>query len=179
MLKVRSVVKSRKPTFKRRQTNQFAKLANDLKWRRPKGMGNKVRRNRRGQPSMPSVGYRSPKAVRGLNRDGLKEVLVYNLVDLKKVDSKTQIAVIGKAVGGKKKLEILNEAKKSNVLISNVKSIDDAIKSLTKEKKEKKEKKVVKETKKVSAKKEEKTAKSQKPEDKKEAVDKKSKEAEK
>ena len=64
LLQVRAQVKSRKPTYVRVQSNQFAKLKNKgASWRKPKGMGNKVRRGRRGQASMPQVGYGSPKSV--------------------------------------------------------------------------------------------------------------------
>lgn len=137
-LKVRATIKKRKPTYKRVQAHQFAKLRNDTKWRKPKGMGNKVRRNRRGKPSMPEVGFKSPKLVRGLNKAGLSEIIVNNLSDLTKINSKTQVAVIGSTVGSRKKLDILNKAKELKLNISNVKSIEDSIKSLTKESKDKK-----------------------------------------
>ena len=146
LLKTRTQIKKRKPTYKRVQSHQFAKLK-DTKWRRPKGMGNKVRRNRRGKPSMPEVGFGSPKEVRGLNKDGFKEIIISSFSDLEKLDSKTQIGVIGKTVGAKKRLDILNKAKELKVEIGNVSNIDSKIKDLTKEKKTK--------TKKVEAKKSE------------------------
>lgn len=150
LLDIRKQVKKRKPTYKRVQSNQFAKLR-EVKWRRPKGMGNKVRRGRRGQASMPEVGYGSPKAVRGLNRNGLKEVLVYKVSDLENIDTKTDAAVIAKTVGGRKRLDIIKAAKDKNIAIANVKDLDAQIKKLTKEPAKKE-----KTTKKVAAKKEDK-----------------------
>lgn len=135
LLKTRIKIKSRKPTFKRFQSHQFAKLRKDDKWRMPKGMGNKVRRNRRGKPSMPTVGFGSPKAVRGLNRLGFVEVIVSNVADLAKVNQKEDTVVIASSVGKKKRLAILNEAKKLKLNVSNIKDIDTKIKSLTKVKK--------------------------------------------
>jgi len=133
-LAVRSAIKKRKPTFIRRQgIRQFSKLKKSG-WRAPKGMGNKQRRGRKGQPIKPTTGFGSPKEVRGLNRNGLLEVLVFNVADLENI-SKGQIAVIGSTVGAKKKLEILNFAKSKKLLISNVKDIDAEIKNLTKVKK--------------------------------------------
>lgn len=144
LLEARKQTKSRKPTFKRVQSNQFAKLRNKgNSWRKPKGMGNKVRRNRRGQASMPTVGYGSPKEVRGLNRAGYKEVIVSNLADLSKVDVKDSAVVISATVGAKKKLAILEEAKKLKLVVSNFKDIDAKIKELTKTKKAPKKEKVV------------------------------------
>lgn len=153
LLEVRKAIKSRKPTFRRQQSNQFAKFKNDDAWRRPKGKGSKMRRMQKGHRKMPTVGYSSPKAVRGLTRDGFEEVLVYNVVDLAKIESKTQIAVIGRTVGGKKTLDILAKAKEMKLSIANVKDIDAKIKELTKAPKEKKVKSDKKaETKKVEKK---------------------------
>lgn len=82
LVKTRSQVKKRKPTYKRTQHNQFAKFKNDVKWRRPKGMGNKERRNRKGHIGTLRVGYGSPSEIRGANKDGLFEVLVHRVEDL-------------------------------------------------------------------------------------------------
>lgn len=142
LVKVRNQLKSRKPKFKRPQTNQFAKLKNSNKWRKPKGMGNKVRRRRRGLSKMPTVGYGSPSLVRHLNKEGFREVIINNIADLANIKSKEDIAKISSNVGGKKKLEILSEIKKKNLSVSNVKDIDKKIKELTKQKKVKTEKKV-------------------------------------
>lgn len=158
LLKVRSLVKKRKPTYRRQQSNQFAKFKNDAKWRKPKGHQSKIRLRRRGHQGMPEVGYGSPKAVRGLNKEGLREVIVKNVADLKNIQS-GDIAVIGGTVGGRKRLDILTESKKLKVNFANVKDIDATIKSLTKAPKKKEA------TKKVEEKKAETTKKS---EDKKE-----------
>ena len=163
LIKERAAVKKRKPTYKRVQSNQFAKFR-DTKWRKPKGMGNKDRRNRKGHVGMLKIGYGSPAKVRGLDKNGLREVLVYNITDLTKVDVKTDIAVIAATVGGKKRVDILTEAKAKKILVSKVKDFDSAIKALSKVKtetevkvKKKTEVKVKKETVKKSDVKEEKT----------------------
>jgi len=145
LIEVRSQIKKRKPTFIRRHAIiQFAKLKKSG-WRAPKGMGNKQRRGRKGQPITPSCGFGSPKSVKGLNRDGLLEVLVNNVKDLDKIDSKVNVAVIASTVGSKKRLDILNIAKTKKLSISNVKDLDVEISKLTKTKKvvKKKSEKVV------------------------------------
>ena len=131
-LEVRKQTKKKKPTFRRQQTNQFAKFKNSDSWRRPKGPQSKMRLGRKGHRSMPEVGFGSPKEVRGLNKDGKLEVVVYNVEDLKTVDTKIAVAIIGRTVGGKKRLQILEEAKKTKITIGNVKDIDNKIKELTK-----------------------------------------------
>lgn len=142
LLKVRSLIKRRKPTYTRQQTNQFAKFAKDG-WRKPKGYQSKMRLRRRGHKGMPTVGFGSPKEVKGLNKAGFKEVVVKNIEDLKKVNTKEEIAVIGRTVGAKKKVAILEEAKKLKVNFANVFDVDGTIKSLTKEPKKKVVKKSV------------------------------------
>lgn len=135
LIEERAAVKKRKPTYKRVQSNQFPRFK-ETKWRKPKGMGNKDRRNRKGHVGLLKIGYGSPSAVRGLNKIGLREVLVYNVADLTKVDVKTDIAVIGAGVGGRKRIDILTEAKTKKLVVSKVKDFDVAIKALSKDKKE-------------------------------------------
>ncbi len=135
LIEERAAVKKRKPTYKRVQSNQYAKFR-EVKWRKPKGMGNKDRRNRKGHVGMLKIGYGSPVKVRGLDKNGFREVLVKNVADLSKVDVKTDIVVISAVVGGKKRIDILTEAKAKKMNVSKVKDFDAAIKALTKTKSE-------------------------------------------
>lgn len=146
LLKVRATIKKRKPTFRRQQINQYAKFARDKAWRRPKGPQSKMRLHEQGHRKMPTVGFGSPKEVKGLNREGFKEVIVFNVADLKLINTKTDAVVVGAKVGGRKKLAILSECKTMKLKVSNVKDVDKKIKALTKETKAKE----VKETKKVT-----------------------------
>jgi large subunit ribosomal protein L32e len=153
LLETRSLVKKRKPTYKRTQHHQFAKFKNDVKWRRPKGMGNKDRRNRKGHIGTLKVGYGSPSAIRGANKQGLFEVMINRVEDLELVDSKTQIGVISTTVGGRKKVDILKAAQAKKMNLANIKDIATSLSSL--EKSPKTETKKAAPTKKVEAKKEE------------------------
>jgi large subunit ribosomal protein L32e len=132
LLETRTLVKKRKPTYKRTQHNQFAKFKNDVKWRRPKGMGNKDRRNRKGHIGTLRVGYGSPSALRGANKQGLFEVMINRVEDLELVDSKTQIGVISATVGGRKKVDIMKAAQAKKMNLANVKDIATSLKSLEK-----------------------------------------------
>ena len=73
----------------------------------------------KGRGKMPKPGYQAPAQVRSLNPDGLQEVIVSNVSDLKAVDPKTQIAVISSAVGIKKAIAIATEAEKQKVALAN------------------------------------------------------------
>lgn len=139
-LQLRESVKKKKPGFVRPESWRYKRLSES--WRRPRGLDNKMRRKIKGWPPTVNVGYRGPKATRGLHPSGYKEVLVYNTEDLKKIDSKTQAARIAHTVGKRKRARILVEARKKKITILNLKEVKEVVeeeKELTEEK-EKEEK---------------------------------------
>ena len=167
LIELKKMKKARKPSFKRQQINQFKKLKNKNNWRKPKGIDSKMRLKRRGHRKMPNPGYSLPKKIRNTNKEGFFEIIVENVTQLKKIDSKTKVALISKRVGNKKKIEILQEAKKLNIKISNVKDIDKKIESISLKSKKKEEKKKIENMKKEEPKKKEENKEEDKKEDKK------------
>jgi len=121
MLKVRKKIKKKKPKFKRQEW--FRKKSLGKKWRKPRGIHSKLRRQEKAKGSLPKPGYGSPLEVRGLNREGYREVVVRNTKDLENINPKEDVAVISKNVGRKKRFDILEEAKKRNIKVSNYKFI--------------------------------------------------------
>jgi large subunit ribosomal protein L32e len=139
-LKLRESVKNKKPNFVRPESWRYKRLSES--WRRPRGLDNKMRRKIKGWPPTVNVGYRGPKATRGLHPSGYIEVLVYNSEELRKIDPKTQAARIAHTVGKRKRAKILVEARKKKITILNlkeVKKVAEEEKELTEEK-EKEEK---------------------------------------
>ena len=138
-LKLRERVKKKKPNFVRHEGWRYKRLSEG--WRRPRGLDNKMRRKIKGWPPTVNVGYRGPKATRGLHPSGYKEVLVYNTEELKKIDSETQAVRIAHTVGKRKRAKILVEARKRKITILNLKEVKEVVeeKELTEEK-EKEEK---------------------------------------
>ena len=114
LLALRAERKAKKPRFIRQNAGHKKEVG--TKYRKPRGYQSKLRlgKSPRGLV-LPSQGYRSPKAVRGLNKDGLENVLVYTLSDISKIDSKTQCAIIGSSVGRKQKISLLKELVAKNV----------------------------------------------------------------
>ena len=121
LLKLREMIKKKKPKFRRQEW--FRKRSLGEKWRRPRGIHSKLRRHEKARGSLPKPGYGSPAAVRGLNRDGYREVIVSNVKDLEKINPKEEIAIIASDVGKKKRLEILEYAEKNNIKVGNYKLI--------------------------------------------------------
>lgn len=146
LLEIRNKMKRKKPKFRRTNSNVMKQFKN---WRKPRGMHNKRRLKRGGHQKNPSTGYSSPREVRGLTRGGFKPVLVCTFSDLNKIKKENIIVLSGK-IGLNKKLKLLDEIKKLGLNVSNVKDIDNFIKSAKEiqdakklEKKSKKEKREI------------------------------------
>jgi large subunit ribosomal protein L32e len=123
-LQARKRAKHKKPEFLRSESWRYSKLSES--WRRPRGLDHKMRRKIKGWPPMVSTGYKGPKVARGLHPSGYWEVLIHNVQEVSKVDSKTQAARIAHTVGKKKRAEIIAEAKKKKVVLLNAKEVKEA-----------------------------------------------------
>jgi large subunit ribosomal protein L32e len=145
-------VKAKKPNFCRQETHRRKKLGTE--WRKPKGVQSKLRLRRRGKGKMVSIGYRMPEEVRGLTKEGLRQVYVSNPAHLKYVGT-GEVAII-KKVSNRTRLEILKAAQKANIRILNIRDIAKKVEELTAKRSHKKVKKEEKSKKKTKKEEEEK-----------------------
>lgn len=116
-IELRRRIKRKKPEFVRAESWRYTRLKEN--WRRPKGIDNKVRKHVLGWPKSPRIGYRGPKASRGLHPSGYKEVLVRNVDELNKISSETTAVRIAHTVGMQKRREILVKARDLNIRVLN------------------------------------------------------------
>ncbi|MFC1723514.1 50S ribosomal protein L32e [Nanoarchaeota archaeon] len=156
LLEQRRIVKAKKPTFMRQDSHKKGKLKNN--WRRPKGSDSKMRNNKKGYRRSVRIGWRSPRVIRGLSREGLTTVIVETLKQIEVIDPKKDSIIIGSSVGLKKKLELLEAAITKGLKIHNFtdpKAYVDEQKKLIKDRRDKaSEKKQQRSEKKEKAKKE-------------------------
>lgn len=145
-LRVRKRLKRKKPIFVRQESWRYDRLKEN--WRRPRGIDNKMRRKIKGWPSTVNVGYRGPKAVRGIHPSGYEEVLVHNAEELKGINPKTQAVRIAHTVSKRTRAKILVEARKKKITVLNPGEMEEKVEEkkeeeqVTEEKKEKEEKPV-------------------------------------
>ncbi|MBC7130753.1 50S ribosomal protein L32e [Candidatus Bathyarchaeota archaeon] len=136
-LRLREQIKKKRPDFVRQESWRYDRLKEN--WRRPKGIDNKMRQKRKGWPATVSVGYRSPKAARGLHPSGYEEVLVHNLDEIRDINPETQAIRIAHTVGKRTRVMIIAEAKKRNIKILNLGETEEEELSKESEKVEEKE----------------------------------------
>ena len=78
LLKLREEIKENKPDFIRQEYPARKNLKKT--WRKPKGIHSKMRKKKLGKRKQPSVGYKSPRLVRGLRfcqkRDYIKQEIL-------------------------------------------------------------------------------------------------------
>ena len=122
LLKIKKEMKKKMPEFIRSDYHKKKKL-HHAKWRRPRGITNKMRLQHKGHRVVVKKGYRTPAEIRGVMQDGKSIVVVSNVNDLAKV-GKDEKAAIAKTVGTRKRIAIIDEAKKLKVQIINYKDAD-------------------------------------------------------
>ncbi len=157
-LKLRKDIKKRKPAFLRADGHKRTRVG--TKWRRPKGLQNKMRLAKKGYRVSVSRGYGSPKAVYGLHPKGLAIVTAANPEALKGLDPKVQGAEIPATVGLQKRIAILSAAAEAGITVLNYhdtkKALADLKASFEAAVAARKEKKAAKGKKKAASKKSEK-----------------------
>jgi large subunit ribosomal protein L32e len=106
----------RKPKFLRQGT--YLKKVKKV-WRMPRGTHTKLKIKEKSKGSMPNVGYGAPRELRGLHPSGLKEVMIYNLKDLEKVNKEKDAGRLSSTIGQRKRKDILDRAKQLQIRILN------------------------------------------------------------
>ena len=92
-------------------------------WRKPRGLHNKQRRQKKAKGALPTPGYGSPVAVKGMHPSGFFEVRVFSPDELVGLDPSVSAVRIGAAVGGKKRAIIQEKAISAGLKVLNPKKI--------------------------------------------------------
>jgi len=125
MKKLRLKIKRKKPKFIRQGGKNLRRVGE--KWRKPTGSQSKLRKHKKGRGYIPHPGYGSPKSVKGLHPSGFEEILVHNIKDLERIDSKKQACKIASKVGKKKRIEIMKKAEELKIKVLNPFKIESRV----------------------------------------------------
>ncbi len=155
-------MKRKKPDFVRQDAH---KKRLKKRWVKPRGLHSKVRLKKAGHPKKVSVGYRAPKEVRGLSKEGLKVIIINNEGELSKVDKEKEGIIISGKVGLRNKILLLKKAKENGINVLNL-DVDEYLKRKEEEIKKISEEKKTKEKRKKAKKEEKKEKKEEKLEEK-------------
>ena len=101
LLAIRSAKNAQRPRFRRQEWFRYKMFGDE--WRKPQGGQSKLRRHFGYRWNVPSIGYRGPRAVRGLHPSGFQEVLVHNERQLEGLDAGKQAVRIAHGVGTRKR----------------------------------------------------------------------------
>ncbi len=128
LLNVKKEMKKKAPKFVRTDAHKKAKL--EGKWRKPKGLQNKMRLQKKGYRRIVKSGYGTPASLKGVSADGKKRVLVSNIKELEALNPKEHVAVISSTLGAKKKIALLEKCKSKGVDVFRVKDAEKKISEL-------------------------------------------------
>jgi large subunit ribosomal protein L32e len=117
LLAARKKVAQKRPNFVRQESWRYDRLAEN--WRKPKGKDNKMRKQKSGMPAIVKVGYRGPRAARGLHPSGYRDNVIHNISELSNLDPKYDAARIGHTVGKKKRIDIVSKAVELGIKVLN------------------------------------------------------------
>lgn len=108
--------KKKKPNFKRQGSH---KKKTKKSWRTPRGMNSKQRKGKKETPSIPKIGYRQPKDIRGLHPSGYRDKLIHNTKELEELDPEKDAVRISSSVGKRKRNKIIEKAEEKDLKILN------------------------------------------------------------
>ncbi|MEM4699402.1 MAG: 50S ribosomal protein L32e [Candidatus Nezhaarchaeales archaeon] len=117
LLRLRRLMNQYRPKFVRMNVQGLVRIKEV--WRKPRGLDNKIRIERRGYPAKVKVGYRGPKKVRGLHPCGLIEVLVHSISELEGLSPTKHCIRIASTLSKRKKQEIAEKATKLGLKVVN------------------------------------------------------------
>ena len=118
LLEIRKNMKKKKPSFRRVESWRYVRVKDS--WRKARGIDSQTRMKTKSGVKSPSIGYRTPKKIRGLHPSGYEEVRVEMLSDLQNLNPQKQALKISRRLGANKRIELIDYAQKRNFKILNI-----------------------------------------------------------
>ncbi len=119
LLRIRGETSGRRPLFVRTASHRYHRIGRWESWRRPKGQQSKQRRHYGYRPTVVSVGFRGPRIARGLTPSGFRPVIVRTIAEVEALDAKRDAAIVARAVGTRRRLQLEEAARRRGVHLLN------------------------------------------------------------
>lgn len=117
LMRLKKKLNKKKPDFKRYESWRYNRVKGG--WRAARGIDSKTRQKRKSGIKSPNVGYRTPKAVRGLHPSGYKEVVVSNIKEVEGLSPEEYAVTIASNVGARKRMQLVEELQSKEFKILN------------------------------------------------------------
>jgi large subunit ribosomal protein L32e len=118
LMELRKKIDKKRPSFRRVESWRYKRVADS--WRKARGIDSKTRKKKKSGVKSPTIGYRSPKKVRGLHPSGYREVLVSTIDDLKNLSKKKHALKISGKLGAKKRIVLTDYCQRRGFKILNL-----------------------------------------------------------
>jgi len=118
LMELRKNKKKKNPKFRRVESWRYKRVKDS--WRKARGIDSQTRKKTKSGVKSPSVGYRSPKKVRGLHPSGYEEVRVTSINDLKGLSNKRHAIKISGRLGTRKRIPLVEYAQNRGFRILNM-----------------------------------------------------------
>ena len=118
LLYIRKKLKNKRPSFRRVESWRYKRVKDA--WRKARGIDSKTRRKKKSGIKSPTVGYRSPKKVRGLHPSGYEEVRIFNINDLKGLNNKKHAIKVSGKLGAKKRIALVDYIQRKGFKVLNL-----------------------------------------------------------
>ncbi|UCH72584.1 MAG: 50S ribosomal protein L32e [Thermoplasmatales archaeon] len=114
----RQKLKKKKPSFRRVESWRYKRVKDS--WRKARGIDSKTRKKKKSGVKSPTIGYRSPKKIRGLHPSGFEEIRIFTLNDFKGLSNKKHAIKISGRVGAKKRIALVDYAQNRGYKVLNL-----------------------------------------------------------
>jgi len=118
LFEIRKKMKKQRPSFNRVESWRYKRVK--ASWRKARGIDSKTRRKNKAGVKSPSVGYRTPKKIRGIHPSGYEEVRVFTMKDLDKLNKNKQALKISSKLGAKKRIMLVEAAQRKGFKVLNL-----------------------------------------------------------
>ncbi|MFW9826902.1 MAG: 50S ribosomal protein L32e [Candidatus Thorarchaeota archaeon] len=118
LIELKKKMNKKRPSFRRVESWRYKRVKDS--WRKARGIDSQTRKKTKSGVKSPTVGYRSPKKVRGLHPSGYKEVRIIKIKDLNNLNKNVHAVKISSKLGSKKRVALIDYCQKKGFKILNL-----------------------------------------------------------